>query len=97
MCVSPVSEAAGSQVRKLTVLQSTFNQLVQCVMKERLVLSVHILYTLCAHTNTHKTLLLIDGFSHLSFHFSINFSKENCKQIEFMGSDTILSADVTIR
>lgn len=42
----PVSEAAGSQVRKLTVSESTFNQLVQSVMKQRLMLSVHVLHAL---------------------------------------------------
>lgn len=53
VCVLPVSEAAGSQVRKLTVLQSTFNQLIQSVMKERLMLSIHIFYTLDTNINTH--------------------------------------------
>lgn len=42
----PVSEAARSQVRKLAVLESPFDHLVQRVVKQRLMLSVHVLHTL---------------------------------------------------
>ena len=54
--VLPVSEAAGSQVRELTVLQSTFNQLIQSVVEERLVLSVHVLHTLNTNSTYDPTL-----------------------------------------
>ena len=54
--VLPVSEAAGSQVRELTVLQSTFNQLIQSVVEERLVLSVHVLHTLNTNNTSELTL-----------------------------------------
>lgn len=48
----PVSEATGSQVGELTVFETTFNQLIQSFMKQRAMLSVHILHALSAHSKT---------------------------------------------
>lgn len=54
-CVLPVPEAAGSQVRKLTVFESTFDQLIQRVMEKRLMLSVDVLNPLKTHNTDQIT------------------------------------------
>ncbi len=81
VCVLPVSEAAGSQVRELTVLQSTFNKLIQSVVKERLMLSVHILYTLTDHTHTESGCIIASFIS-----TSHNKNSQKYKQITWVGS-----------
>lgn len=42
----PVTEGVGTQVGVLAVLQFSFDELIQCFLKERLVLCIHILNTL---------------------------------------------------
>lgn len=46
VCVSPVPQATGPQVGVVTVLETTFDQLVQGVVQQRLVLCVDVLYPL---------------------------------------------------